>query len=60
MVATPAKVIAIIQEPEAMNCVQQRIFTYLNQMVGDMKAHDVASVLRLLPEARFAWERRLK
>ena len=43
MVATPAKVIDMIQEPDLMNAIEQRIFTYLCQMVGDMKTKDLSS-----------------
>ena len=42
MVATPAKIIEISQEPQSMNAGEQRIFTYLCQMVGDMKAQERA------------------
>ena len=45
MVVTPAKV---IEEPESMNSGEQRIFTYLNQMVGDMKAQELAAFLRFV------------
>lgn len=49
MVATPAKVIEIIQEPESMNSGEQRIiFTYLSQMVGDMKSQELAAFLRFV------------
>ena len=48
MVATPAKVIESIQEPESMNSGEQRIFTYLNQMIGDMKSQELAAFLRFV------------
>ena len=48
MVATPAKVIAIIQEPESMNSREQRIFTYLTQLIGDMKPQELATFLRFV------------
>ena len=48
MVATPAKVIDMIQEPDLMNAVEQRIFTYLCQMVGDMKTEELSSFLRFV------------
>ena len=48
MVAIPAKVIEIIQEPDTMNAVEQRIFTYLCQMVGNMKTEELSSFLRFV------------
>ena len=60
MVATPAKVTEIIQEPDSMNSGEQRVFTYLIQMVGDMKAQELAAFCDLLLEVLFAWERKLQ
>ena len=46
--ATPEKVIAIVEEPESMNSVEQRIFTYLIQMIGNMRPQEVATFLRFV------------
>ena len=48
MVATPAKVMAIIQELDVMTSGEQRILTYLTQMIGDMKAEELATFLRFV------------
>ena len=48
LLATPAKVLASINEPECMNAAEERVFTYLTQMVGDMKAPQLATLLRFI------------
>jgi len=48
LVATSAKVLAMIEEPDGMNASENRIFTYLTQMVGDMKPQELATFLRFL------------
>ena len=48
LLATPAKVLSIIEEPEYMNAAEERVFTYLTQMVGDMKSPQLATLLRFI------------
>ena len=48
MSATSEKVIAIVEEPESMNSIEQRIFTYLIQMIGNMKPEEVVTFLRFV------------
>lgn len=48
LVATPDKVISIVQEPESMNSVEQRVFIYLTEFIGDMKQEELATFLRFV------------
>lgn len=44
--ATPAKVLAILEEPMEENSSQARVFTYLQQYIGNMKNEEVRRFLR--------------
>ena len=44
--ATPAKVLAILEEPMEENSCQARVFTYLQQYIGNMKNEEVRRFLR--------------
>lgn len=44
--ATPAKVLAILEEPEQVNLCQLRVMGYLQQFVGNMKNDEVRQFLR--------------
>ena len=48
LVATPAKVLAVIDESESMNASEERIFTYPRQLVGNMKPHELGTFLRFI------------
>ena len=44
--ATPGKVLALFQEPTLASEAEQRVFTYLQQFVGNMKVDELRSFLR--------------
>ena len=44
--ATPAKVLAILEEPHEANVCQVRVFGYLQQFIGNMKNEEVRWFLR--------------
>lgn len=46
LTATPAKVLAILEEPHEANSCQARVFIYLQQFVGNMNNHEVRRFLR--------------
>lgn len=59
MFATPEKVIVMIEEPETMNSSEQRIFTYLIQMIGNMKQSEVATFLRFVSGSAVCLEKKI-
>ena len=59
MFATPQKVISMIEEPESMNPVEQRVYTYLLQMVGNMTQHEVSAFLRFVSGSSVCLEKKI-
>ena len=48
LTASPAKVLSMIEEPTALNQSQARIFSYLQQYIGNMRSDEVQRFLRFV------------
>ena len=59
MLATPEKVIALVQEPESMNSGEQRVFTYLLQMIGNMRQHELSAFTRFVSGSSVCLEKKI-
>ena len=46
MTATSEKVLSVIEEPDDMNANQQRVFSYLQQFIGNMRPAEIQKFLR--------------
>ena len=59
MFATPEKVIGIVQESESMNAGEQRVFTYLTEMIGSMRQHELSSFLHFVSGSSVCLEKKI-
>ena len=48
LTATPWKVLEVLEEPQFLNPAQERVYGYLRQFIGNMKADEVRNFLRFV------------